>query len=179
MSELAPMGGKTMRVISRFCTMLGLILILNASLTFSTKAEELGVIIERNLPTPIRDTASRPYAVVVDANTLEHPEWGQVVEALKKKYNAKIFVAHYPKVGTVRKALNEYMPWYVCFVAQPEQATREMITAAAHTMTWLDDDPYEDAIWAVLTGFVAEDALRIINAEPLVEIGRASCRERV
>ncbi|MFC1795253.1 ankyrin repeat domain-containing protein, partial [Planctomycetota bacterium] len=132
------------------------------------EAEELGVIIERNLPVPIRDTASRPYAVVVDANTLEHPEWGQVVEALKKKYNAKVFVAHYPEVGTVRKALNEYMPWYVCFVAQPEQATREMITAAAHTMTWLDDDPYEDAIWAVLTGFVAEDALRIINAEPLV-----------
>ncbi|MHC4639584.1 MAG: hypothetical protein ACYTBV_19110, partial [Planctomycetota bacterium] len=99
------------------------------------EAEELGVIIERNLPVPIRDTTSRPYAVVVDANTLEHPEWGQVVEAVKKKYNAKIFVAHYPEVGTVRKALNEYMPWYVCFVAQPEQATREMITAAAYTMT--------------------------------------------
>jgi HEAT repeat protein len=42
-----------------------------------------------------------------------------------------------------------------------------MITAAAYTMTWLDDDPYEDAIWAVLTGFVAEDALRILDAEPL------------
>jgi len=156
-----------MRVTSRFCIMVGLILILNASLTFSTEAEQSGVIIERDLPTPIRDTASRPYAVVVDENTLEHPEWGQVVEALKKKYNAKIFVAHYPQVGAVRKALNEYMPWYVCFVAPPEQATREMITAAAYTMTWLDDDPYEDAIWAVLTGFVAEDALRIINADPL------------
>ncbi|MFC1765068.1 ankyrin repeat domain-containing protein, partial [Planctomycetota bacterium] len=33
---------------------------------------------------------------------------------------------------------------------------------------WLDDDPYEDAIWAVLTGFVAEDALRIVDAKPLV-----------
>jgi len=105
---------------------------------------------------------------VVDANTLEHPEWGQVVDALKKKYNAKVFVANYPNVYTVRKVLNEYMPWYVCFVAQPEQATPEMITAAAHTMTWLDDDPYEDAVWAVLTGFVAEDALRIVDAEPLV-----------
>ncbi|MFC1793592.1 ankyrin repeat domain-containing protein [Planctomycetota bacterium] len=157
-----------MRVTSHFCTMVGLILILNASLTFSTEAEESGVIIQRNLPAPKRDTSLRPYAVVVDANTLEHPEWGQVVEALKKKYNAKVFVAHYPEVGTVRKALNEYMPWYVCFVAEPEQATREMIEAAAYTMTWLDDDPYEDAVWAVLTGFVAEDALRIVNAEPLV-----------
>ena len=141
---------------------------LNETALAGAEAEELGVIIEHNVPVPMRDAASRPYAVVVDENTLEHPKWGQVVEALKEKYNAKVFVAHYPEVGTVRKALNEYMPWYVCFVAQPEQATREMITAAAYTMTWLDDDPYEDAIWAVLTGFVAEDALRIINAEPLV-----------
>lgn len=139
---------------------------LNEAALAGAEAEELGGIIERNVP--MRDAASRPYAVVVDANTLEHPEWGQVVKALKKKYNAKVFVAHYPEVWEVRKALNEYMPWYVCFVAQPEQATREMITAAAYTMTWLDDDPYEDAIWAVLTGFVAKDALRIINAEPLV-----------
>ena len=119
-------------------------------------------------PLPINYAASRRYAVVVDANTLKDPQWGQVAEALKKKYNAKIFIAHYPNVGAVRKALNEYMPWYVCFIAQPEQATREMICAAAYTMTWLDDDPYEDAIWAILTGFVAEDAIRIVNAEPLL-----------
>jgi ankyrin repeat protein len=131
------------------------------------EAGESGVIVEHNMPVPAHDKALRPYAVVVDANTLKDPKWGQVVEALKKKYDAKVFVAHYPDVRTVRKALNEYMPWYVCFVAQPEQATREMITAAAYTMTWLDDDPYEDAVWAVLTGFVAEDALRIVNAEPL------------
>jgi len=141
---------------------------LNETALAGAEAEELGVIIEHNVPVPMRDAASRPYAVVVDENTLEHPKWGQVVEALKEKYNAKVFVAHYPEVGTVRKALNEYMPWYVCFVAQPEQATREMISAAAHTMTWLDNDPYEDAIWAVLTGFVPEDALRVVNAEPLL-----------
>ena len=158
-----------MRNISSFHILLGFFLIITISPCSSTESK--ASLIESKSIQAVRklaDTASRPYAVVVDANTLEHPEWGQVVEALKKKYNAKVFVAHYPEVGTVRKALNEYMPWYVCFVAQPEQATREMITAAAHTMTWLDDDPYEDAIWAVLTGFVAEDALRIVDAEPLV-----------
>jgi len=158
-----------MRNIASFCILLGfiLIVIISPCLSIESKAPRS----ESTSNQAVRElagTASRPYAVVVDANTLEHPEWGQVVEALKKKYNAKVFVAHYPELGTVRKALNEYMPWYVCFVAQPEQATREMITAAAYTMTWLDDDPYEDAIWAVLTGFVAEDALRIVNAEPLL-----------
>lgn len=157
-----------MRNMASFHILLGFILINTISPCFSTeskapRSESKSIQAVREFA----DTASRPYAVVVDEETLEHPEWGQVVEALQKKYNAKIFVAHYPKVGTVRKALNEYMPWYVCFIAQPEQATREMITAAAYTMTWLDDDPYEDAIWAVLTGFVAEDALRIVNAEPL------------
>jgi hypothetical protein len=150
-----------MRNISRICVVLGFVLVIAIPPCFSTESKSIQAVRE------LAGTASRPYAVVVDANALEHPEWGQVVEALKKKYNAKVFVAHYPELGTVRKALNEYMPWYVCFVAQPEQATREMITAAAYTMTWLDDDPYEDAIWAVLTGFVPEDALRIVNAEPL------------
>ena len=150
-----------MRNISSICVVLGFVLVIAIPPSFSTESKSIQAVRE------LAGTASRPYAVVVDANTLEHPKWGQVVEALKKKYNAKVFVAHYPKVGTVRKALNKYMPWYVCFVAQPEQATREMITAAEHTMTWLDDDFYEDAIWAVLTGFVAEDALRIVNAEPL------------
>jgi len=157
------------RDISSVCIILVFALVITNPPCFST--EYKAPLSESKSIQAIRefaDTSSRPYAVVVDANTLEHPEWGQVVEALKKKYNAEVFVAHYPNVGTVRKALNEYMPWYVCFIAQPEQATREMITAAAHTMTWLDDDPYEDAIWAVLTGFVAEDALRIINAEPLL-----------
>ncbi|MFC1765249.1 ankyrin repeat domain-containing protein [Planctomycetota bacterium] len=151
-----------MRSVAGFHIVLGFILIV--TLPPYASAESTSIQAVRGLA----GTASRPYAVVVDANTLEHPEWSQVVEALKKKYNAKVFVAHYPELRKVRKALNEYMPWYVCFVAQPEQATREMITAAAHTMTWLDDDPYEDAIWAVLTGFVAEDALRIVNAEPFV-----------
>jgi ankyrin repeat protein len=158
-----------MRNIASFHILLGFILIIIISPCFSkeskaarSESKSIQAVSE------LADTASRLYAVVVDSNTLEHQEWGQVVEALKKKYNAKVFVAHYPEVSTVRKALNEYMPWYVCFIAQPEQATREMITAAAHTMTWLDDDPYEDAIWAVLTGFVAEDAIRIIDSEPLV-----------
>jgi len=156
------------RNISSICVVLGFALVIAIPPCVSAESKaSLGESTSNQAVRELAGTASRPYAVVVDANTLEHPEWGQVVEALKKKYNAKVFVAHYPEVDTVRKALNEYMPWYVCFVAQPEQATREMITAAAHTVTWLDDDPYEDAIWAVLTGFVAEDALRIVNAEPL------------
>jgi len=120
-----------MRNIASFHVLLGFTLIITISPWFSTESKaSLGE--SRSIQTghEFSDTESRPYAVVVDANTLDHPEWGQVVEALKKKYNAKIFVAHYPEVDTVRKALNEYMPWYVCFVAQPEQATQEMITAA-------------------------------------------------
>lgn len=108
----------------------------------------------------------RPYAVVVDSNTAENPEWGQVTKELQRKYSARIFITHYPEMYMLRKALSEYMPWYVCFVAQPEQATREMISTAARVMTWLDDDPYEDAVWAVLTGLEPADAMRIVHAAP-------------
>jgi hypothetical protein len=67
------------------------------------EAGESGASVENNMSVPALDKALRPYAVVVDANTLKDPQWGQVVEALKKKYNAKVFVAHYPEVGTIRK----------------------------------------------------------------------------
>jgi len=34
-------------------------------------------------------------------------------------------------------------------------------------MRSLDDDPYNDAIWAVLTGATPQDALRVVSAKPL------------
>jgi len=90
-----------MRNIASFHILLGFILIITISPCFSTESkaplsESKSIQAVRELADP----SSRPYTVVVDANTLEHPEWGQVVESAKNKYNAKIFLAHYPEVGT-------------------------------------------------------------------------------
>ena len=58
---------------------------------------------------------------------------------------------------------------YACFVAQPKEAGREFVVHVSRMTRRLDDDPYTDVVWGILTGYKADDALRIASLkEPLV-----------
>jgi zinc protease len=111
------------------------------------------------------------YAVVVSRETLNRPDWKKVVDALVAKHGGRVVA--YDKLDDAKVGLVEPMPRYACFVATPAEATREFV-AAVHKLTRrLDDDPYTDVIWGILTGYDAANALRIAKqAEPL-EIKRA------
>ena len=68
-------------------------------------------------------------------------------------------------VGPLRRVF----PRYACFVAKPEEAGREFVVAVHRLTRKLDDDPYTDVLWGILTGYRAADALRIAAAtEPLL-----------
>lgn len=91
----------------------------------------------------------------------------------------------------LKKGLATMQPDFVCFVARPDElAQNAKVKAQGRTpdgrtvdlqiplcsvyyheagvlMRTLDDDPYDDARWTVLTGAVPEDALRVISAKPL------------
>lgn len=109
------------------------------------------------------------YAVVVSQATRQDKEWGSVVKQLEEKYAAKVF-EYAQDVSETKDGLQKYFPKYVCVVARPEElmGRSTLIRSAWKTLRALDDDPYEDAIWAVLTGFDASDATRIVKAAPLV-----------
>jgi zinc protease len=77
-------------------------------------------------------------------------------------------VVHPGSVRAAAAALADVFPRHVCFVARPEEAGREFVIAVHRLLRTLDDDPYTDVIWAILTGYEAADALRIAaHAEPL------------
>ena len=127
------------------------------------------------------------YAIVVAKETHDHVGWGRVVRALEAKRSARVF--HWGSSDdALRGELGAYRPRYVCFIARPAELAQEG-RAQARTrdgrvvqlplcgvwyqrvsglMCSLDADPYDDAIWAVLTGATPEDALRVVAAEPLV-----------
>ena len=66
-------------------------------------------------------------------------------------------------------ALSHEFPRYICFVAQPTEATAKFVADVNRLTRQLDDDPYTDAIWGILTGYDAKCALRIATLqEPLV-----------
>ena len=116
----------------------------------------------------VRPAAAGSYAVLVSKATYAEKPWRAVVEALVAKYRGDL-VVHSGDVTTARSRLSAMMPNYVCFVARPAEADRPDVAAVHRLMRSLDDDPYTDAMWGILTGYEAADALRIAREpRPLI-----------
>lgn len=108
------------------------------------------------------------YDIVVSRQTADDPGWKQVVDELVKKHKAGVLV-YDASPEEVLADLKKEFPRYVCFVAQPSEAGRKFIKKVHCLMRSLDDDPYTDCFWGVLTGYNASNALRIASCrDPLV-----------
>jgi hypothetical protein len=115
---------------------------------------------------PLRVLAAE-YAIVVSNKTCEDEAWKQVVAALEQKYDDHC-VIWMDQPGDALEALKKHFPRYTCFVATPEEAGRSFVASAHRLVRRLDDDPYPDTIWGIVTGYTPADALRIAkHAEPL------------
>ena len=108
------------------------------------------------------------YAVVVSKKTYADKDWREVAETLKAKYGSRI-ITWDSGVAEAGKDLAAWMPNYACFVAQPEEADRDFVVAVHRLTRRLNDDLYTDCLWGILTGYTADDALRLAReAKPLV-----------
>jgi hypothetical protein len=110
---------------------------------------------------PAAVPASPPgYAVVVSRQTYADAEWKRVVEALQRKHSAAVIVTE-TNLEESLPGLRKLFPRYACFVARPVEASREMVARVHRLTRKLDDDPYTDCFWGILTGYDAANALRI------------------
>jgi hypothetical protein len=105
------------------------------------------------------------YAVVVKKDVADGP-WGKVVRFLADKHKGQVF-AYDKSPEDVRKAVGAFHPRYVCFVCLPTENFPEFALVANQFCRTLDDDPYVDAIWGILTGFDEEHALELARSEPI------------
>jgi zinc protease len=55
------------------------------------------------------------------------------------------------------------MPRYACFVAEPKEASREFVAQVHRLTRRLNEDPYTDCFWGILTGYDATNALHIVR----------------
>ena len=109
----------------------------------------------------------RSCAVVVSKGTYADKNWRQAADALCEKHDARL-VVYSDDVRETRLELSALMPDYACFVARPDEAGRQFVLDVHRMTRKLDDDPYTDVVWGILTGYDATDALRIAqHAEPL------------
>ncbi|MDO4570127.1 MAG: hypothetical protein Q4D38_07080 [Planctomycetia bacterium] len=106
------------------------------------------------------------YVAVVSNETADDAAWKSVVQALEEKYDAKVVRYSNADVGGALAELQKLRPRYVCFVAQAGEATGAFVQTVHRLTRAIDEDPYTDCIWAILTGYDAEDALRIVREKP-------------
>lgn len=125
-----------------------------------------------------RPAAADPctYAIVVSAATRSAPEWAAVVEALAEKHRGRgVDVIEWKEsVDEAVAPLAASMPRHACFVAKPEEAGREFVAAVHRLTRRLDDDPYADVLWGILTGFDAANALAIAKTSKTLVVKRVT-----
>ena len=100
------------------------------------------------------------YAVVVSKATHANKDWKPVVTTLVKKHDGKV-IEYEGDFGGVLGKLRAQFPRHTCFVATPEEATGPFVARVHQLTRELDDDPYTDTFWGVLTGYNAANALAI------------------
>ncbi|CAF1217985.1 unnamed protein product [Didymodactylos carnosus] len=103
------------------------------------------------------------YAIVVSTETNSDDDWKQVVDVLHEKHpNATVYL-YRNDVTSVKEALQISMPRYTAFVCKPSECGREFVASVHRLTRTLDDEPYIDTMWAIITGSDAKSALNSIK----------------
>ena len=121
----------------------------------------------RNLTLDTPDTPySKSYAIVVSNSTLNDADWNSVVSFLFERHrNATLLVHSNNDFRPVLSGLQSSVPRYVAFVCQPTECGRTFVAQCHRLMRSLNNDPFIDAMWAIVTGSNAENAIKSIDNE--------------
>lgn len=142
---------------------------------------------EKDCDTPTEETpastqaaASAPpiaYTILISKETTALPEWQAVADALAAKYKAKgwaVAVETLPDFSqeSLAASLRNTQARYAAAVMRPEEVSRPVVAALHRASRMVDDDPWGDCLWGIVTGYKAADALRIAQTAPPLVIKR-------
>lgn len=118
-------------------------------------------------------TVAQPpgYAVVVSKATLADADWVAVVDALVTRHDGHV-VPFEGAVTMARAGLTARMPGRTAFVLRPEEAGRDVVLDIHRMTRALDEDPYTDTLWGIVTGHSAGAALRLVAPKEPLRIER-------
>lgn len=106
--------------------------------------------------------------VVTSLLAAQSPDWSRVPAALAAKHvqEARVTcVTADPSVTSALGQIRSARPTHVAFVMRPEEVDFATVVAMKRMMRDVDDDPYEDAVWGIVTGPTADDVLRIASSD--------------
>lgn len=103
------------------------------------------------------------YSIVVSDATKSDAAWGKVVTALVEKHPGAQVITWSKDVDETLTDLRLHHSRYTCFVATPAESDRQFVADVHQLTRRIDEDPYTDTLWGILTGFDAANALRIAS----------------
>lgn len=118
---------------------------------------------------PVTHYPGREYVVLVSQTVKEDASWTQVIKALQEKHGAIVYTfSRLP--SECLEDVKASRPRYVAIVEKPERLSRTYIRNIYQLSRQVDDDPFEDFLWGIITGKSAGAALRLVTdaATPLV-----------
>lgn len=109
---------------------------------------------------------TRPrFAIVASPETLALPGWRAAADALAAKHSAETETETFAAVPTNSTGrLRAFRPRYAAFLMRPDEFDHETLVALKRMMRTIDDDPFDDAIWGIVTGPDHSTALRIASS---------------
>ena len=110
------------------------------------------------------------YTVIITESTAKDPAWNAVADALVAKYpGAQKKVVPAVTEKAVAAALRETEARYAAIVLKPEEVGRTTVNNLHRAARKVDDDVWGDCMWGIVTGYTADDAMRIAkDTKPLV-----------
>ena len=111
--------------------------------------------------------------LVSKASALE-PAWQNVGEKLAAKHQGTCEVWDGSQADMIA-LLKKSRPRYLAIVAKPEKFTASTVRSINRATRMVNDDPWSDCRWGLITGNTPADALRLVETnEPLI-VRRALC----
>lgn len=108
------------------------------------------------------------YLTLVTQGTAGDPAWKSAADKLAAKYGGTCEVWDSSEAGMLT-LLKQHRPRYLAVIAKPQKFTASVVRSINRVTRQVDDDPWTDCRWGLLTGHSAAAVLRIIDTtEPLI-----------
>ncbi len=111
------------------------------------------------------------YVVIASTRCRATDGWSQVAAALAAKHACDLLEFE-ASPAELHAALSARRPRIVGVVAMPDEAGRARVGEIHRLLRRLDDDPYLDARWGLITGASWADAMEVVRATKPLEISR-------
>lgn len=103
--------------------------------------------------------------VVESPGVSTNAEWRAVSDAIQVKHVRKGYEVQGCLEEVAERILKKTKPKYVTFVLTPQECKFKKILKLHRLMRTIKDDPYENAVWGVVTGPDVASAMRVAKAE--------------